>query len=180
MDQEPIRDQAAPRQGSRGINHIALVCRDMAATVEFYERVLGMPLIKTLELPGGRGQHFFFDAGGGASVAFFWFADAPERVPGVVQAPPGGGTSAHGSMNHLAFDVAPEELAACRDRLRAAGVEVTEIVEHADADPLPGLDPVFVRSIYFHDPDGIRLEFAAWGRPLTSADVSHAPRRAGA
>ena len=49
----------------RGVNHLALVCRDMAATVDFYTGVLGMPLVKTIELPGGMGQHFFFDIGGG-------------------------------------------------------------------------------------------------------------------
>jgi hypothetical protein len=64
-----------------GINHVALVCSDMARTVDFYSNVLGMPLIKSLDLPGGVGQHFFFDAGNGDCVAFFWFADAPDRVP---------------------------------------------------------------------------------------------------
>ena len=48
-----------------GVNHLALVCRDMARTVDFYSNVLGMPLIKTIELPAGMGQHFFFDCGGG-------------------------------------------------------------------------------------------------------------------
>ena len=66
-----------------GINHVALVCSDMARTVDFYSNVLGMPLIKSLDLPGGMGQHFFFDAGNGDCVAFFWFADAPDRVPGI-------------------------------------------------------------------------------------------------
>ena len=66
-----------------GINHLALVCRDMARTVEFYEGVLGMPLVKTVELPMGLGQHFFFDCGGGDLLAFFWFPEAPEPVPGV-------------------------------------------------------------------------------------------------
>ncbi|HQN52208.1 MAG TPA: VOC family protein, partial [Phenylobacterium sp.] len=47
-----------------GINHIALVCRDMQETVKFYTEVLDMPLIKTIALPDG-GQHFFFDCGGG-------------------------------------------------------------------------------------------------------------------
>ena len=37
---------------------------------------------------------------------------------------------------------------------------------------------VFVRSIYFQDPDGILLEFACWTRELTDADVSHEPARA--
>jgi len=36
-----------------GVNHLALVCSDMKRTVEFYTQVLGMRLIKTLDLPGG-------------------------------------------------------------------------------------------------------------------------------
>ena len=63
----------------RGINHLALVCSDMARTVDFYTNVLGMPLVKTIELPAGMGQHFFFDCGGGDALAFFWFPDAPRR-----------------------------------------------------------------------------------------------------
>ena len=70
----------------RGVNHLALVCKDMAKTVEFYRDVLGMPLIKTVELPAGMGQHFFFDIGGGDSLAFFWFADAPAAAPGIAAA----------------------------------------------------------------------------------------------
>lgn len=51
--------------------------------MDFCTNVLGMPLIKSLDLPDGQGQHFFFDAGNGDCVAFFWFADAPDRVAGV-------------------------------------------------------------------------------------------------
>ena len=40
-------------------------------------------------------------------------------------------------------------------------------------------DPTtFVRSIYFHDPDGIRLELAAWTRDLGPQDTTHQPRDA--
>ena len=66
-----------------GINHVALVCSDMERTVDFYSNVLGMPLIKSLDLPGGMGQHFFFDSGNGDCVAFFCFSEAPDRVPGL-------------------------------------------------------------------------------------------------
>ena len=66
-----------------GINHLALVCKDMERTVRFYRDVLGMPLIKTIDLPNHSGQHFFFDIGNGDSLAFFWFPDAPEGQPGV-------------------------------------------------------------------------------------------------
>jgi len=34
---------------------------------------------------------------------------------------------------------------------------------------------VFVRSVYFFDPDGILLELAAWTRAFTPDDVRHAP-----
>jgi catechol 2,3-dioxygenase-like lactoylglutathione lyase family enzyme len=168
-----------------GVHHLALVCSDMAATVDFYEGVLGMPLVKTIELPDGMGQHFFFDCGGGDHLAFFWFPDASDAVRGVsgpgVRPDTGTLTSSISSMNHVAFTVSPDEIEAYRDRLLAAGVECSEVANHDDsewgiADEMH--DGVFVRSVYFQDPDGILLELAAWTRPLTGADVSHAPARA--
>src|SRR3954447_5478806 len=101
----------------RGFNHIAFVCRDMAETVAWYEDILGMKLVKTLELPGGRGQHFFLDMGNGDDgIAFFLFPDAPEGVRG--EALQGrGGMSAVGSMNLLAFDVPAEQFDGYRQRL---------------------------------------------------------------
>jgi catechol 2,3-dioxygenase-like lactoylglutathione lyase family enzyme len=157
----------------RGINHLALVCKDMGRTVDFYSNVLGMPLTKTIELPGGMGQHFFFDIGGGDSLAFFWFPESPERAPGVASPArmvgEGSIATAHGSMNHVAFDVAPEQMEEYRERLQARGIEVTEIVNHDNSAMQVSsavTDDVFVRSMYFFDPDGIMLEFAAWTREL--------------
>jgi catechol 2,3-dioxygenase-like lactoylglutathione lyase family enzyme len=165
-----------------GINHLALVCSDMARTVAFYTEVLGMPLVKTIEIPGG-GQHFFFDCGGGDCIAFFWFPDAPAAAPGVASATamPGRGRleSAIGSMNHVAFDVPAERMEEYRDRLQARGVDCSVILNHDDSPSTVAreLHPgVFIRSVYFFDPDGILLELAAWTRPLTPADVSHPPR----
>ena len=48
--------QANEKFEIRGINHLALVCRDMKKTVDFYSGVLGMPLVKTIELPQNSGQ----------------------------------------------------------------------------------------------------------------------------
>ena len=167
-----------------GINHLALVCSDMAATVDFYSGVLGMPLTKTIELPGG-GQHFFFDCGKGDSLAFFWFPHAPAGVPGVSQpaSRPDQGdiVSAHGSMNHVAFNVDADQIDACVSALREAGVDCTEVWNHDDSEYGVSREQhpeVFVRSIYFSDPDGISLEIAAWTRELGPQDVSHEPRRA--
>jgi len=169
----------------RGVNHLALTCRDMAKTVEFYRDVLGMPLTKTIDLPGGMGQHFFFDIGNGDSLAFFWFPNAPERQPGFAspQALPGEGSmiTAHGSMNHIAFDVPAEKFDEYCERLKAKGVKISMVMNHDDSpaqvarEQHPG---VFVRSVYFFDPDGACLEFASWTRAMTDADVAHDPMTA--
>ncbi len=169
----------------RGVNHLALVCKDMAETVKFYRDVLGMPLTKTIDLPGGMGQHFFFDIGNGDSLAFFWFPGAPEAKPGISspQSLPTQGSmiTAHGSMNHIAFNVPAEKFDDYAARLQAKGVALSPVLNH-DNSPAqvsrtvtPG---VFVRSVYFFDPDGICLEFASWTKVFDASDVAHDPMTA--
>jgi catechol 2,3-dioxygenase-like lactoylglutathione lyase family enzyme len=165
-----------------GINHLALVCKDMARTVDFYSNVLGMPLVKTIDLPKGMGQHFFFDIGNGDCLAFFWFPDAPEAAPGVASAAglPGKSiVSAHGSMNHVAFNVPVEKIEEYYEKLLAKGIKATKILNHDESEWQASLEltpSTFVRSIYFFDPDGICLEFAGWTRPLDpKVDVKHEP-----
>ena len=169
----------------QGVHHLALVCSDMARTVDFYTNVLGMPLVKTIELPAGMGQHFFFDIGGGDCLAFFWFPDGPGPAPGVASpaARPDTGDleTAVGSMNHVAFQVADDQIEGYRDRLLAAGVACSKVVAHDDSEWTvaeemhPG---VYLRSVYFQDPDGILLELCSWVRSLTPEDVSHRPASA--
>jgi catechol 2,3-dioxygenase-like lactoylglutathione lyase family enzyme len=171
----------------RGFNHLALVCRDMAETVTWYEDVLGMKLVKTLELPGGRGQHFFLDMGNGVDgIAFFYFPDAPAGVKGE-SLQNRYGVTAIGTMNHLAFDVPAEKFDDYRQKLLDKGVEVTMIVNHAnslDGGHKPDYDAasddgdVFIRSMYFKDPNGTTLEFACWTKALDDSDVRHAPAKA--
>lgn len=166
-----------------GVNHLALVCRDMAETVRFYTEVLQMPLVKTVALPDG-GQHFFFDCGGGACLAFFWWPDTPPAAPGVasVKAFPAEAKTAVGSMNHVAFTVDEADLEACLERLQAAGVPAFPMVVNHDDSEMgvarklhPG---VFVRSVYFTDPNGIMMELAAFTRDFGPEDVRHEPARA--
>lgn len=166
-----------------GINHVALVCRDMQETAAFYSNVLNMPLFKTVELPGG-GQHFFFDCGNGNSVAFFWWADGPPAAPGIasVRNFPMDAKTAVGSMNHLAFDLPEDQLEAVLDRLEEAGVAHTHTVVNHDDSPM-GMskqmhDGVFVRSVYFTDPNGIMLEFAATTKKFGPEDIAHEPATA--
>ncbi len=164
----------------RGVNHVALVCRDMKQTVEFYTNVLEMPLVKTLELPGNHGQHFFFDAGNGATIAFFWFPNAPKAAPGIASQNTEPGKSmatAHASMNHLAIDIPLEKFDEYVDKLRPKNVEV-KVINHADNDrgfTEEVTEETWIRSMYFRDPDGIALELAAYSRDFTADDVQHEP-----
>jgi catechol 2,3-dioxygenase-like lactoylglutathione lyase family enzyme len=70
------RHAAAPF--ARGVHHLALNTDDMKMTIDFYTRVLGMPLVHALRVAPGLGtgpdnrgnppfenlRHYFFDAGG--------------------------------------------------------------------------------------------------------------------
>lgn len=171
----------------QGINHLALVCKDMARTVDFYTNTLGLDLIKTIALPGG-GQHFFFDIGNGDALAFFWFPQAPEAAPSIASVSTdafqtGDITTAHGSMNHVSFQVPLEKLEEYRENLLSKGIRVTPILHHADVPsgfvPEPD-ESTFLSSFYFFDPDGILLEFAASVRELgdPARDIQHEPSTA--
>ena len=160
----------------------------MAETVAWYEDVLGMKLVKTLELPGGRGQHFFLDMGNGVDgIAFFWFPDAPEGVPGE-SLQDRDGMTAIGSMNHIAFDVAPEQVRrvpreaatprASRSRWSSTTPTRSTAGTRPDYDAATDDGDVFIRSMYFTDPNGTRLEFACWTKTLDESDVKHAPATA--
>ena len=60
----------------------------------------------------------------------------------------------------------------------AHGVACTGVANHDDSEwgiARTVHDGVFVRSVYFQDPDGILLELAAWTKGFTPDDVRHAP-----
>lgn len=138
---------------ARGVHHLALTTEDMRTTTEFYVDVVGMPLVHAMKVPPGIGagpgnrgnppyeeiRHYFFDMGNDSLLAFF---EIPKGEK------PRSDRDAIGGMQHCAFAVTPDQLEALRQRLDAAGRRYDGPV-----DILPGLV-----SIYFLDPNGIRLE----------------------
>src|SRR3954447_18165440 len=107
-------EQANPRW--RGINHLAMVCSDMDATVRFYVGVLGARLVATVGTDSFR--HYFFEIGRGNAVAFFEYrgVDIAEYAK-----PAGVPVPQAAQFDHLSLDLADEEaLLALRDRLKAA------------------------------------------------------------
>ncbi len=138
--------QSMPAVKLRGMYHFAYPCRDGEETRAFYEDVLGLPLVHFMEVAAvpstgesGPYAHIFFELGDGSYLAFFDLAKNERPLPS---------PNTPGWVQHFAIEVASvEEVAAAKARLEAAGVEVLGIVDHE-----------FVNSIYFFDPNGLRLE----------------------
>jgi catechol 2,3-dioxygenase-like lactoylglutathione lyase family enzyme len=133
---------------ARGVHHVALLCADVERTIRFYQGVLGFPLIEIFEnrdYPGS--THLFFDIGLDNSLAFFDF-------PGLDLGPYG---EVLGGLHHIALSVEPAAWAAARTKLEEEGVPY-----HIDSEI----------SLYFSDPDGVRLELIAeelgslYGKPM--------------
>jgi catechol 2,3-dioxygenase-like lactoylglutathione lyase family enzyme len=156
-----------------GVHHMALVCKDMAATHEFYTKVMKMRLTAAITvppMPEDEALHLFYDMGGGNQLAFFWFKHAPETVISQARPENVASVSAHGSMHHVAFTAGSEdEVLAWRERIKANGLPVTPMIDHG-----------FCKSIYFQDPSGIQLEISYWVRVLNETDIeADVLRRAG-
>jgi catechol 2,3-dioxygenase-like lactoylglutathione lyase family enzyme len=132
----------------RMLNHLAYVTHDVAATADFYTRVLGMALASTIfddQVPSTGEKfpyfHIFFRLADGSTIAFFECTDLP---PAAASTHP-----AYDTFNHVASQVqSPAELRRWRDWLVECGVDVIGPVDHKG----------MIESIYFHDPNGIRLE----------------------
>ena len=182
------REHATPSSSSAGSTTSRSSARDMAETVAWYEDKLGMKLVKTLELPGGRGQHFFLDMGNGVDgIAFFWFPDAPEGVQGRVAPEP---LRRHRDRHDEPPRVRRARPSASTSTARSSSTRAsrsprsstTRTRSTAATSPTttPATDDgdVFIRSMYFKDPNGTTLEFACWTKVLDESDVRHAPATA--
>jgi glyoxylase I family protein len=132
-----------------GLHHFAYRCRDAEETRHFYEDILGLPLFHYIrsDIVPSTGEycpyvHIFFRMTDGSCVAFFDLGDN-------VAPAPSGNTPAW--VNHIALRVDTiEQLKAMKSRLEAHGIDVLGVTDHR----------VF-QSIYFFDPNGIRLELCA-------------------
>jgi catechol 2,3-dioxygenase-like lactoylglutathione lyase family enzyme len=131
------------------LHHYAYRARDAEETRHFYEDILGLPLyhiIQSDHVPS-TGEycpytHFFFRLQDGSFIAFFDLGDDEAALPS---------PNTPAWVNHVAFRVdSVEQLEAMRARLQAHGVEVLGVTDHH----------VF-KSIYFFDPNGVRLELSA-------------------
>ena len=139
----------APVRIDSKLHHNAYVTEDMEAVRNFYEEIIGFPLVATwceqTDLFGKERtyMHCFFDIGDGSCLAFFQFADPEDqREFGPELAPSG--------FRHLAMKVDQATQDGIRDRLAAAGIEEpqTYILNHG-----------YCYSLYAYDPAKLLIEF---------------------
>ena len=129
-----------------GLHHYAYRCRNAEETRSFYEDLLRLPLahvIRADSVPSTGASdpyvHLFFEFKDGSYIAFFDLGDETACIPD---------PNTPSWVNHFAMRVSTvAEVEIWKRRLRDAGLDVVGVTDHG-----------FVKSIYFFDPNGIRLE----------------------
>ncbi|MCV0394932.1 MAG: VOC family protein [Rhizobiaceae bacterium] len=130
------------------LNHAAWVTHDVEATHDFYTRIMGMDLASTViddKVPSTGDDfpyfHIFFKMKDGSTFAFF-------EAPGL-PAPSKSTHPAYDIFNHIALEVSSrEDVMKWYDWLTLNGLDVVGPTDHKG----------MILSIYFHDPNGVRLE----------------------
>ena len=127
----------------QGVHHITLVGSSRQSAIDFWQGLLGMTLL--FEQPNlGRPEenHLYFDPGDGCLITVFTNEerrDDPSPHPRGI-----------GHLEHIAFNVSRATHTQVAKRLEARGI------------PFKAFDRGFMDSIYFQDPNGLRLELACY------------------
>jgi glyoxylase I family protein len=141
----PLPAPAAVQQ----LHHYAYRAKDAEETRHFYEDILGLPLYHIIQsdyVPS-TGEycpytHFFFRLQDGSFIAFFDLGNDEAALPS---------PNTPLWVNHISFRVdTVADLEAMKARLEADGIEVLGVTDHH-----------IFKSIYFFDPNGVRLELTA-------------------
>jgi len=121
--------------------------------------IAAFDLLRQPNLDDASMEHVFFHVGEDNFIAYFLPYDEVAAAGKYERMRPG-----YGVMNHLALDVDVQTFSAALERLQAEGVEVRGPIERG-----------YERSIYFRDPNGVRLELLSWLTPpplgLPQADI---------
>lgn len=138
-----------------GLDHAAYRCRDAQETRDFYEGLLGFPLEVAMynEKHPTTGEelyymHLFFDIGSPdpKSNSYIAFFDVLGEAGNDFDFKKQWGMDLHFAMKVNDVDA----INAWRDRFKELGVQFDGPVDHG-----------VCTSLYFHDPNGYRLEFMA-------------------
>ena len=130
---------------AQGLHHITLIGADRQSSIDFWEGVLGMPLIfdqPNLDVP--EEDHLYFDMGDGRTTLTVFTNESrqADRTPN-----PNG----IGNVHHIAFNVS-----------RATHAQIVERLDERGVQHSGSIDRGFMDSIYFRDPLGQLIELACY------------------
>ncbi len=127
----------------RGVHHTTIVGSTRQSAIDFWEGLLGMPfLFEQPNLGKPDENHLYFDPGDGRLLTVFTSetrTDAGRPAPREI-----------GCVEHLAFNVSRATFTQVPARLKERGTEFLE------------RDRGFMNSIYFQDPNGMKVELACY------------------
>ena len=131
------------------LHHFAYRAKDAEETRHFYEDILGLPMYHIIQsdVVPSTGEycpytHFFFRLQDGSFIAFFDLGDDEAAQPS---------PNTPAWVNHISFRVnSVQDLLDMKARLEAEGVNVLGVTDHH-----------IFKSIYFFDPNGVRMELTA-------------------
>ena len=136
--------KAQPRLQTQGVHHITLMGADRQTSIDFWDGVLGMPLVfeqPNLDAPDQ--NHLYFDPGDGRLITIFTSESWP--------ADPTPNPNAPGNLHHLAFTVSLATYRQAAARLKARRIASSGEVDRG-----------FMHSIYFREPLGQLIELACY------------------
>jgi catechol 2,3-dioxygenase-like lactoylglutathione lyase family enzyme len=122
---------------TEGIDHVALTVHDVARSVEWYTRVLGLDR----RFEEAWGDYPAVVGAGSTSIALFPLSGPSAQAPS---------SRSSIAMRHLAFRVDAGNFERARRELAAGGIAF-EFQDHQIA-----------HSIYFYDPDGHQIELTTY------------------
>ena len=145
-----MNDVPTPPALLRGMHHTGYVTQDSQATVDFYTKVIGLKYVCAViddKVPSTGDpypyMHLFFMMADGSTLAFFESIGLP---PPAKSSHPG-----YDVFTHLALNAdTREEVDRWAAHLRAHNVNFVGPIDHG-----------IIYSLYFYDPNNIRLEITA-------------------
>ena len=128
-----------------GLHHYAYKCKDLNETIHFYKDILNLPYVHKIDkdyVPSTNSYdpytHIFFQLKDGSHIAFFDTKDNKVAKYDCAD-----------WINHISFNVESlKDLYIAKNKLLDNNIDVIGPTKHDD----------FITSIYFFDPNGLRLE----------------------
>jgi len=121
----------------RKIEHVGIMVKDLEASIQWYEQVIGLQVLGTLDHTNGV-----------IRLAFLGFKGSDETELELIEGY-NGDLPAEGKVHHVAFTV--DDLEAEIERIRALGLQFID----QEITTLPN----GARYLFFHGPNGEWIEF---------------------